>query len=64
MSVWLVEEIPCVLQEGRMLCQEQRDELDARYSNDIHEPGTPPSADDVTAFFIARDIHGTAMSCG
>lgn len=64
MSDWHVEEIPWDQQEGRMLRQEQRDELDARYGNDTHEPGTPPSADDVTVFFIARDTHGTAMACG
>ncbi|MCI1643787.1 MAG: GNAT family N-acetyltransferase [Bifidobacterium crudilactis] len=64
MSDWHVEQIPWDQQEGRMLRQEQRDELDARYGNDTHEPGTPPSADDVTVFFIARDTHGTAMACG
>jgi GNAT superfamily N-acetyltransferase len=64
MSDWHVEQIPWDQQEGRMLRQEQRDEVDARYGNDTHEPGTPPSADDITAFFIARDIHGVAMACG
>ena len=64
MSDWHVEEISWDQQEGRMLRQEQRDELDARYGNDTHEPGTPPSADDVTVFLIARDIHGTAVACG
>ncbi|MEV6690314.1 GNAT family N-acetyltransferase [Micromonospora sp. NPDC051196] len=42
----------------------QRAELDARYGNDNHEPGEPPSAESVTVFLVARDADGTAVGCG
>ncbi|WP_210480895.1 GNAT family N-acetyltransferase [Naasia sp. SYSU D00948] len=43
----------------------QRAELDARYGSDDHEPGTPPSAGDITVFLVARDADtGTAVGCG
>lgn len=42
----------------------QRAELDARYGCDDHEPGTAPSAADVTVFLVARDAAGRALGCG
>ncbi len=42
----------------------QRAELDARYGNDDHEPGQPPSADDVPVFVTARTSEGVAVGCG
>ncbi|WP_432050863.1 GNAT family N-acetyltransferase [Verrucosispora sp. NA02020] len=42
----------------------QRAELDARYGCDDHEPGTPPSAETISVFLVARDATGTAVGCG
>ncbi|TDC44098.1 GNAT family N-acetyltransferase [Micromonospora sp. KC213] len=42
----------------------QRAELDARYGNDDHEPGTAPSADDVAVFVVAHTRDGGAVGCG
>jgi len=43
----------------------QRAELDARYGRDDHEPGTPPSAGDISLFLLARDPDsGTPLGCG
>ncbi|MCS5716810.1 GNAT family N-acetyltransferase [Herbiconiux sp. CPCC 205763] len=46
------------------LRQEQRDELDARYGRDDHEPGDPPTADSVPVFLVARNEAGVAIGCG
>ena len=50
--------------DGAALRAAQRAELDARYSSDDHEPGTAPSAADVTVFLVAREPDGTAVACG
>jgi putative acetyltransferase len=51
--------------DGAALRTAQRAELDARYGSDDHEPGTPPSARDITVFLVARDPHsGAALGCG
>ena len=42
----------------------QRAELDARYGNDDHEPGTAPGAEDVPVFVVARRRDGGAVGCG
>ncbi|EEP74768.1 GCN5 N-acetyltransferase [Micromonospora sp. ATCC 39149] len=43
----------------------QRAELDARYGNDDHEPGTAPSAGDMAVFVVAREREGAAaIGCG
>lgn len=42
----------------------QRAELDARYGNDDHEPGAPPTGETVSVFLVARDADGTALGCG
>ena len=43
----------------------QRAELDSRYGSDDHEPGTPPSADDISVFVVARDAaSGRTLGCG
>ncbi len=41
----------------------QRAELDARYGTDDHEPGTPPSAEDIAVFLLARNAAGRALGC-
>lgn len=49
---------------GARLRRAQRAELDARYGGDDHEPGEPPSGDDVAVFLVATDVAGTAIGCG
>jgi len=50
--------------DGARLRAAQRAELDARYGNDDHEPGTAPTAEDVPLFLVARDHDGHAIGCG
>ena len=50
--------------DGAALRAAQRAELDARYGSDDHEPGTAPTAADVTVFLVAREPDGTAVACG
>ncbi|MFF5171590.1 GNAT family N-acetyltransferase [Micromonospora sp. NPDC000089] len=50
--------------DGERLREAQRAELDARYGNDNHEPGAPPSGASVPVFLLARDDAGTALGCG
>ncbi len=50
--------------DAARLREAQRVELDARYGNDNHEPGEPPSAASVSVFLVARDSAGTAVGCG
>jgi putative acetyltransferase len=50
--------------DGERLRSRQRAELDARYGSDDHEPGTPPTAEDITVFLVARNHSGEAVACG
>jgi GNAT superfamily N-acetyltransferase len=50
--------------DAARLRHQQRQELDARYGNDDHEPGPAPTADDVAVFVLARDDHGRPLGCG
>jgi GNAT superfamily N-acetyltransferase len=45
------------------LAAAQQVELRARYGG-AGEPGTPPSAADVSVVLVARDADGTAVGCG
>ncbi|MBD8535377.1 GNAT family N-acetyltransferase [Plantibacter sp. CFBP 13570] len=49
---------------GTALRAAQRRELDARYGSDDHEPGTPPTAADITLFLLASDVDDTPLGCG
>jgi GNAT superfamily N-acetyltransferase len=40
----------------------QRAELDARYGSDDHEPGSAPTAEDISLFVVAREVQGTAVA--
>ena len=55
---------PWDAEDGARLRSMQRSELDARYGSDDHEPGSPPSAEDITVFLVARNHEGTAVACG
>ncbi|MCS5735643.1 GNAT family N-acetyltransferase [Herbiconiux daphne] len=50
--------------DAAALRRAQRDELDARYGRDDHEPGEKPTAESVPVFLVARDASGTAIGCG
>jgi GNAT superfamily N-acetyltransferase len=50
-------------EEVQRLTTAQQAELRARYDGD-GEPGTPPSAADVSVVLVARDAAGTAIGCG
>jgi GNAT superfamily N-acetyltransferase len=50
--------------DAAALRQAQRDELDARYGRDDHEPGAKPTADSVPVFLVARSTDGVAIGCG
>lgn len=45
------------------LAAEQQAEVRARYDGKS-EPGTPPSAADISVVLVARDDDGTAVGCG
>jgi GNAT superfamily N-acetyltransferase len=49
--------------EVQRLTAEQQAEIRARYGGK-EEPGTPPSAADVSVVLVARDEDGTAVGCG
>ncbi len=49
--------------EVQRLTTAQQAELRARYDG-ATEPGTPPSAADVSVVLVARDDDGTAVGCG
>jgi hypothetical protein len=45
------------------LTADQQSEIRARYDGK-GEPGTPPSAADISVVLVARDDDGTALGCG
>jgi GNAT superfamily N-acetyltransferase len=62
---WTIEARPWEDPAGAALRARQRAELDARYGSDDHEPGPPPSADDIAVFVVALDrASGRAIGCG
>ena len=46
--------------DGARLRGMQRAELDARYGSNDHEPGSAPTAEDISLFVVAREVQGTA----
>ena len=48
--------------DGARLRGMQRAELDARYGSDDHEPGSAPTAEDISLFVVAREVQGTAVA--
>ncbi len=61
---WTVALTPFDDADAERLRRAQREELDARYGSDDHEPGVPPSAADVPVFLVARDGDGVPLACG
>ena len=60
---WTIEERPWDDPIGVALRAAQRAELDARYGCDDHEPGPPPSGEDVS-YFVVATANGTPVGCG
>ncbi|HEX8971748.1 GNAT family N-acetyltransferase [Oryzihumus sp.] len=60
---FVVEVEPWDSPDGERLRAAQRAELIAAYDGDV-EPGTKPSAADVSVFLLARDASGEAVGCG
>lgn len=61
---WALALTPFDDPDADLLRRAQREELDARYGSDDHEPGVAPSAADVPVFIVARDEEGTPIACG
>ncbi|MER7460008.1 GNAT family N-acetyltransferase [Micromonospora sp. NPDC126480] len=59
-----IEREPWESADAARLRAAQRAELDARYGNDDHEPGAPPTGETVSVFLVARDADGAAVGCG
>ncbi|WP_235510849.1 GNAT family N-acetyltransferase [Curtobacterium sp. Leaf261] len=49
--------------DAQRLRAAQRIEIDSTYGRDT-EPGEKPTAESITAFFLARDAAGTPLGCG
>jgi putative acetyltransferase len=63
--VWIIEEAAWDDPGGEALRQAQRDEIAALHGGDRNsEPGTAPSAVDISCYLIARDPKGNALACG
>jgi putative acetyltransferase len=60
----IVKQVPWDDADATDLRQAQRDEIAIRYGTPDSEPGPAPTADDITAFFVAYDDTGTAIGCG
>lgn len=60
---WTIDLVPYGDGEAERLRTAQREELNARYGSDDHEPGTPPSAADVPVFLLARNVDGSSVAC-
>jgi putative acetyltransferase len=60
---WIIEERPWDDPDGVALRDAQETELDGRYGNDNHEPGPPPSGDNISYFVVAYS-GGRAIACG
>ena len=61
---WTIEPRGWEDPQGIILRKRQRTELDARYGCDDHEPGPPPSTEDIAVFLLAFDADGDALGCG
>lgn len=62
---WMIAEAAWDDPDGEDLRQAQRDEIASLHGgNRNSEPGSPPSAADISFFVIARDATGMALACG
>ncbi len=62
---WTIEQRPWTDPAGEALRAAQRAELDLRYGTDDHEPGSPPTAENIDVFLVAvDDATGRPVGCG
>jgi putative acetyltransferase len=59
-----VEQVAWDHPAGVALRQAQRDEIAVRYGTPDSEPGPAPTAEDITAFFVAFSDDGEPLGCG
>ena len=59
-----IEHVPFDAPDAEALRNAQQAELHVRYGSEDHEPGEPPTADNVPFFVVARAADGTAVGCG
>jgi putative acetyltransferase len=61
---WIITQRPWTDPAGEALRAAQKAELDLRYGTDDHEPGTPPTADNIDLFLVAVDeATGQPLGC-
>jgi putative acetyltransferase len=60
----VLERVPFASAEAEMLRDAQQAELHIRYGSGDHEPGEPPTADNVPFFVVARTSDGAPVACG
>jgi putative acetyltransferase len=60
----IVRQVPWDDADAVALRAAQRAEIEIRYGTPDSEPGPAPTANDITAFFVAYDDSGTAVGCG
>ena len=62
---WIIAQRPWTDPAGEALRAAQKAELNLRYGTDDHEPGTPPTADNIDLFLVAVDeATGQPLACG
>jgi len=59
-----LDPVPFSAPDAELLRDAQQAELHVRYGSGDHEPGEPPTADNVPFFLVARTSDGTAVGCG
>lgn len=59
-----IEQVTWDAPDAALLRARQRAEIAEVYGTPESEPGPPPSAADMLAFFVAYDVDGTAVGCG
>ncbi|MFJ6000699.1 GNAT family N-acetyltransferase [Arthrobacter sp. NPDC092385] len=59
-----LEQVSFDAPEAEALRNAQQAELHVRYGSEDHEPGRPPTVDDVPFFVVARTSDGAAVGCG
>ncbi|MFI6644024.1 GNAT family N-acetyltransferase [Streptomyces sp. NPDC050504] len=59
-----IEEVAWDAPDAVLLRARQRAEIAEVYGTTESEPGPPPTAADMVAFFVAYDAEGTAVGCG
>ncbi len=59
-----LDRVPFDAPDAEALRDAQQAELHVRYGSEDHEPGEPPTPDNVPFFLVARTADGTPVGCG